>query len=140
MPFGAEVTFAGQLITPPKLDWTQSGQATCKFTLLVSRTWRDRKSGDNRETKAMFPVVTWGTLAENTAASLEKGDRVLVTGRLEEKSWDDEHRERHSRIELTANDLGPCTSWANFALTRNPRRTEPEEAAPTSTHEDEEPF
>ncbi len=155
MPFGAEVTFVGQLISAPKLDYAQNGQATCKFTFLVSRTWKDRNSGKDRETRITLPVVTWGSLAENVAKSLEKGDRVLVMGREEEKTWDDEHRERHTRIELTANDVGPCASWATFEVTRNPRPERdapPAEAAPSRPRDtvdihtasrpadDEEPF
>jgi single-strand DNA-binding protein len=138
MAFGAEVTLVGILTTAPTLRYTSDGRAAANFSFLVSRSYNNRQ-GERHETRAMFPVVCWGSLAENVGASLDKGHRVVILGRLEERSWDDEHRGHHTRIELTANEIGASMAYGPVAVTKNPRK-EPVAAPPTAQNEEEEPF
>jgi single-strand DNA-binding protein len=145
MSFGAELQVAGIITTGPTLTYTQGGTAAGKFTLLVSRTWTD-KAGERKETRASFHVVTWGTLAENVCASVLKGDRVVVWGRLEERTWEDDHRQEHSRLELTASEVGASVLFSTLEVTKNPRRgesavqTAPATRPASRSQEDEEPF
>jgi single-strand DNA-binding protein len=148
--FGAELVFTGDIIVPPNLTFTQNGTASCRFTILARRTWKDTKTGDSRETQATFPVVCWGSLAENVADSFDKGDRLVVWGRLEERTWQDDHREEHTRLELTANEIGASMFYGPCTVTKNPRRGEGAAQAPTAErsatpaarprYENEEPF
>lgn len=139
MSFGAEVTFPGSLISEPTLSYATNGSATCNFNLLMSRTWTDRNQ-ERKETRVTFRVVTWGTLAENVAKSLLKGDRVVVRGRVEERTWTDEHRGVHTRIELTADDVGPTIGTSVVRVERNPRKEAAPAAATPGRVEDDEPF
>ena len=68
-------------------------------------------------------MVCWGQLAENTAQSLAKGARVLVSGRLDQRSWETAEHERRSKIEITADEVAPSLRWATATITKNERRT-----------------
>lgn len=145
MTFGAELIVTGNVVTAPTLTYTRDGRARVTFTILSTRTWTD-KGGDRRETKAHFPVAAWGSLAENAGASLSKGDRVLVWGRLEEHTWEDDHRQEHTQLQLTASEIGPLIFAGPVTVIRNPRRDEGAAVAPASrpaprgNYDDEEPF
>ena len=87
------VTIAGNLTRDPELRFTPSGQATATFGIAVNRTWTDRQSQERKESTSFFDVVAWGGLAENAATSLAKGARVVVTGRLDQRSWETRGRQ-----------------------------------------------
>ena len=123
------VTIAGNLTRDPEIRFTQAGQPTATFAVAVNRTWVNRQSGERQESTSFIDVVAWGTLAENAAASLAKGHRVLVTGRLDQRSWETEAGERRSKVEVSAEDLAPSLRWATAKLARTERRGA-EEAAP----------
>jgi len=155
------VSIVGNLTREPELRFTPSGQATATFGIAVNRTWTDRQSQERRESTSFFDVVCWGTLAENAATSLTRGTRVVVTGRLDQRSWETQDGEKRSKVEITAEEIAPSLRWATVHVTRNERRS-PEnsngdahavhehayqratsEAAPAAyspSHEDEEPF
>jgi single-strand DNA-binding protein len=144
--FGAELTVVGDIITAPILKTLANGNSVVSFSLLVKRAWKDRDGGE-RTTSATFVATAWGQTADNVAGSLSKGDRVLVMGRLEERSWQDEHRQEHTRLELNVSDIGPTLFFGPVTVTKNPRRGEaPTDAAGrapaarTTRDEDEEPF
>ncbi len=86
------------------------------------------------EATSFFDVVCWRELAENVALSLVKGARVIVAGRLEQHSWENEAGERRSRVELTADEVGPSLRFATAEISRTERRT-PDQADP-SGHSD----
>jgi single-strand DNA-binding protein len=123
------VTIAGNLTREPELRFTPSGQASATFGIAVNRTWTDRQSQERKESSSFFDVVAWGNLAENAAASLAKGTRVVVTGRLDQRSWETQEGEKRSKVEITADDLAPSLRWATAQVTRKERRTA-EEASP----------
>ncbi len=106
---------SGNITAMPELRFTPNGKATASFTVA-----ENRKRGDEDVT-SFFDVVTWDTLAENVAESLDKGMRVVVTGRLEQRSWNDKEGNKRSRIEVIADSVGPDLRWAVAAVTKNDR-------------------
>ena len=71
---------------------------------------------------SFFDVVCWREMAENVSESLTKGARVLVTGRLEQRSWDSPDGDRRSKIEIVADEIGPSLRWATAEVRKNDRR------------------
>jgi single-strand DNA-binding protein len=133
MSNGNHVSVVGNLTRDPELRFTPSGQATAGFGLAVNRRWQNRQTSEWEEAVSFFDVVCWGQLAENTAQSLSKGTRVLVSGRLDQRTWETPEHERRSKIEITADEVAPSLRWATAAVTKNERRA-PEPAAAGSTH------
>jgi single-strand DNA-binding protein len=100
-------TLAGNLTRDPELRYVSNDVATCTFSMAVDRRWMDRETGAWAEATSFFDVTCWRELAEHVALSLSKGARVLVTGRLEQRSWTGEDGKVRSRVELVADELGP---------------------------------
>ena len=117
------VTIVGNLTREPELRFTPSGQATASFGVAVNRTWTDRASQERREQTSFFDVVCWGTLAENAATSLSRGTRVVVTGRLDQRTWETQEGDKRSKVEITADEIAPSLRWATVHVTRNERRS-----------------
>jgi len=155
------VSIVGNLTREPELRFTPSGQATATFGVAVNRAWTDRQSQERRESTSFFDVVCWGTLAENAATSLTRGTRVVVTGRLDQRTWETQEGDKRSKVEVTADEIAPSLRWATVQVTRNERRSpdggngdahamheptsqrpaaEPGPAGYGAAHEDEEPF
>jgi single-strand DNA-binding protein len=123
-----DTTLVGNLTRDPELRFTPSGQATASFGLAVNRTWTDRASQERREQTSFFDVVVWGTLAENVAQSLRKGERVVVAGRLDQRTWETQEGEKRSKVEVVADEVAPSLRWATAQVVKNDRR--PADAAP----------
>ena len=102
------VTLIGNLTHEPEVRATNGGSLT-RLGLAVNRRWPVNGGWENRV--SYFSVVTWGTLADNVATSLHKGDRVIVNGRLEQSSWQTEEQ-RRSTVEVVADEVGPSLRWA----------------------------
>jgi single-strand DNA-binding protein len=117
------VTIVGNLTREPELRFTPNGQATATFGVAVNRTWTDRTSQERREQTSFFDVVCWGTLAENAATSLSRGTRVVVTGRLDQRTWETQEGEKRSKVEITADEIAPSLRWATVHVTKNERRS-----------------
>jgi single-strand DNA-binding protein len=123
MSNGNHVSIVGNLTRDPELRFTPTGQATAGFGVAVNRRWQNRQTQEWEESTSFFDVVCWGQLAENTAQSLSKGARVLVNGRLDQRSWETAEHERRSKIEITADEVAPSLRWATATITKNERRT-----------------
>lgn len=115
-------TLAGNLTRDPEIRYTREGQANTSFGLAVTRRWQARGSEEWDEATSFFDVVCWRGLAENVALSLVKGSRVIVTGRLDQQSWETENGERRSRVEVTADDVGPSLRFATAEVIKSERR------------------
>ena len=131
MSNGNHVSIVGNLTRDPELRFTPSGQATATFGVAVNRRWQNRQNQEWEESTSFFDVVCWGQLAENTAQSLSKGTRILVSGRLDQRSWETPDHERRSKIEITADEVAPSLRWATAAITKNERRTPETAGAPS---------
>lgn len=116
------ITLIGNLTKEPEIRYTRDGQATTTLGVAVNRRWQDRSTREWEESTSFFDVVCWRELAENAALSLVKGMRVVVTGRLEHRSWDTEDGEHRSKVEVVADDLGPSLRYATAEVQRNERR------------------
>jgi len=117
------VTVVGNVTRDPELRFTNSGLATASFGLAVNRRWQNRQTQELEEQVSFFDVVCWREMAENVSESLTKGSRVVVTGRLEQRSWEDKNTgDKRSKIEIVADEVAPSLRWATAQVTRNERR------------------
>jgi single-strand DNA-binding protein len=92
------------------------------FGVAVNRRWQNRDSQQWEESTSFFNVTCWRDLAQNVSESLEKGSRVLVSGRLDQRSWETQQGERRSVVEIVADEVGPSLRWATATVNRNERR------------------
>lgn len=122
MANGNTVTIVGNITREPELRFTPTGQANTRFGVAVNRRWQDRNSGEWQEATSFFDVVCWREMAENVSESLPKGARVLVTGRLEQRSYEDREGNKRNVVEIIADEVGPSLRYATAAVTRNERK------------------
>ena len=116
MAFNNSMTITGNVTREPELRFTPAGAALCEFGV----AWNLRKQ--NGDDEAMFFNVTcWRSLAENVAESIDKGDRVIVTGRLNWRSWETDAGEKRQVVDIQAEEVGPSLQWASADVTRNER-------------------
>ena len=116
------VTLIGNITRDPELRFTPSGQATASFGLAVNRRWQNRQTQEWEEATSFFDIVCWREQAENASESLSRGARVIVTGRMEQRSWETPEGEKRSKIEVIADEIGPSLRWATAQVTKNERR------------------
>jgi single-strand DNA-binding protein len=115
-------TVTGNLTREPEIRYTREGHANTVLGVAVNRRWQDRDTKEWEETTSFIDVVCWRELAENVALSLAKGTRVVVSGRMEQRTWETEEGERRSKIEIVADDLGPSLRFATADVQRTERR------------------
>jgi single-strand DNA-binding protein len=115
-------TITGNLTREPEIRYTKEGQATTLLGVAVNRRWQDKSTQEWQESVSFFDVVCWRDLAENVALSLSKGMRVVVTGRLEQRSWETDEGEHRSKVEITADEIGPSLRFATCDVQRTERR------------------
>ena len=115
------ITVAGNLTRDPELRFTQSGQARANLGIAVNRRWMNRQTNEWEEEVSFFNIVCWRDLAENVSESLSKGSRVIVTGRLAQRTWEPPEGEQRSIVEIVADEIGPSLRWATAQVTRTPR-------------------
>ena len=142
------VTLVGNLTRDPELRYTPSGAGVASFGLAVNR--RYQVNGEWQEQVSFFNIVAWTDLGENAAASLSKGMRVIVTGRLEQRSYETKDGEKRSVTEVRADELGPSLRWAQAQVERISRDDATSggggggggggRSAPDPVYGDEEPF
>jgi single-strand DNA-binding protein len=119
---GNTITLVGNVTRDPELRFTPSGQATATFGLAVNRRWQNRQSQEWEEATSFFNIVCWREMAENVSESVTKGSRIIVTGRLEQRSWETPDGDKRSQVEVIADELGPSLRWATAQVVRNERR------------------
>jgi len=122
MANGNTVTIVGNCTRDPELRFTPSGQAVATFGVAVNRRWQNRQTQEWEEAVSFFDVTCWGQMAENACESLQKGSRVIVTGRLDQRSWETEAGEKRSKVEIVADEVGPSLRYATATVQRNERR------------------
>jgi single-strand DNA-binding protein len=110
----ASVSFAGNLTDDPELRHTEAGIARAMFGVAVS--------GRREQEASFFTVIVWRDQAEHAAQSQAKGSRVVVLGRLQQRTWTAEDGNARSTVEVVADKLGPSLRWATATTTRTTRR------------------
>ena len=116
------ITVVGNCTRDPELRFTPSGQAVAAFGLAVNRRWQNRQTQEWEEKVSFFDVTCWAQMAENVAESVQKGTRVVVTGRLDQRSWETNDGEKRSKVEIVADEIGPSLRYATATVTKNERR------------------
>jgi single-strand DNA-binding protein len=114
------VTLIGNLVDDPELRFTPSGVAMAKIRLAVNRRWRGQ-DGQWQEDTSFFTGTIWREQAETAAESLQKGTRVIVTGRLEQRSWETEQGDKRSVVEIQIDEIGPSLRWATATVNKTQR-------------------
>jgi single-strand DNA-binding protein len=113
------VTLIGNLVDDPELRFTPSGVAMAKIRMAVNRRWQ--KDGEWQEDTSFFTGTVWREQAESAAESLQKGARVIVTGRLEQRSWETDQGEKRSVVEVQIDEIGPSLRWATATVNKTQR-------------------
>jgi len=136
------ITVSGNLTKDPELRFTGGGRAVASFGIAVAR--RFQVNGEWQEQTSFLNVVAWGSLGENAAASLSKGSRAVVTGRLEQRSYETQDGDRRSVVEIVADDIGASLKWARAEIERTARSSQRDERPARRdadpVYGDEEPF
>jgi single-strand DNA-binding protein len=114
------VTLIGNLVDDPELRFTPSGVAMAKIRLAVNRRWRGN-DGEWQEDTSFFTGTVWREQAESAAESLQKGARVIVTGRLEQRSWETPEGDKRSVVEIQIDEIGPSLRWATATVNKTQR-------------------
>jgi single-strand DNA-binding protein len=125
MAFGVNnITILGNLTRDPELRFTPNGTAVVSFGLAVNRNIQNKTSGEWESQVDFFNVTAWYKLAENCAESLNKGDRVLVTGRLTQDSWESKEGQKRSTVRIVASVVAPSLEFASCKVEKNPKAEE----------------
>ena len=110
------ITVVGNITRDPEMRFTASGVSTVTFGVAVNRSWRNQQTNEWEERTSFFNIVCWRELADNVGASLKKGTRVVVTGRLEQRSWETEQGDKRSIVEITADDIAASLRFATAEI------------------------
>lgn len=116
------ITVIGNITRDPELRWSAGGNAQLTFGLACNRRWQNRQTQEWEESASFFDIVCWGSLAENAAESLGRGLRVVVNGRLEQRTWETQDGEKRSKIEIIADEVGPSLRWQTAQVQKSDRR------------------
>jgi single-strand DNA-binding protein len=121
MPTDNYTSIVGNLVEDPELRFTGNGTAVANLRVAVTQriqqdgTWRDGET-------SFFKINVWRGQAENLADSLSKGDRVMVSGRLRQRSWETPEGDKRSVTELEADEVGASLKWATAKVERTSQR------------------
>ena len=116
------ITIIGNLTNDPELRFTPSGAAVANFTVASTPRTFDRQSNDWKDGETLFMRCSvWRDAAENVAESLQRGSRVLVTGRLKSRSYETKEGEKRTVVELDVDEVGPSLRYATAKVNKTTR-------------------
>jgi single-strand DNA-binding protein len=116
------LTLIGNLTADPELRFTPSGAAVANFTVASTPRAFDRQSNEWKDGETLFlRCSVWRDAAENVAESLQRGSRVIVTGRLKSRSYDTKEGEKRTVMELEVDELGPSLRYATAKVNKTTR-------------------
>ena len=115
------ITLVGNITDDPELRFTPSGSAVANFTIAVNRRWKNPAGEWEDKLDGFFKCNCWRDMAENVAESLTKGSRVMVVGRLQQRSWDDQEGNKRSAFEIQVDEVGPSLRWATATVQKSQR-------------------
>lgn len=113
------ITVVGNLTADPELRYTQNGLPVANFTIASTPRSFDRQANEWKDGEALFlRASVWREFAEHVAGSLLKGSRVIATGRLKQRSYQDREGNNRTAIELEVDEIGPSLRYATATVTR----------------------
>lgn len=116
------ITVVGNLTADPELRFTPSGAAVANFTVASTPRIYDRQSGEWKDGEALFLRCNiWREAAENVAESLTRGSRVIVTGRLKQRSFETREGEKRTVVEVEVDEIGPSLRYATAKVNKASR-------------------
>jgi single-strand DNA-binding protein len=116
------ITVVGNLCDDPELRFTPSGAAVAKFRVASTPRTFDKASNEWKDGEPLFlPCSVWRQAAENAAESLSRGSRVIVTGRLRQRSYETREGEKRTVVELDVDEIGPSLKYATAKVQRMQR-------------------
>jgi single-strand DNA-binding protein len=116
------ITVVGNLTADPELRFTPSGAAVANFTVASTPRIYDRQSGEWKDGEALFLRCNiWREAAENVAESLTRGARVIVTGRLKQRSFETREGEKRTVVEVEVDEIGPSLRYATAKVNKASR-------------------
>jgi single-strand DNA-binding protein len=118
------VTLVGNLTREPELRYTAGGKGVTSFGMAVSH--RYQVNGEWQEKTSFFNVTAWDQLGENAAATLSKGSRVIVNGRLEIREYEARDGGKRTSVDVIADEIGPSLRWARATIEKVTRSGEGE--------------
>lgn len=133
------VTVVGNITRDPELRYTSAGLAVCNFSVASNRRWLNKSTNDWEEKVSFFDVTVWADHGQNVAESLRQGDRVVVNGRLEQRSWETETGDKRTKVEIVADVVAASLEWATITdIVKNEKRSA--EVGPNNYRAGEENF
>lgn len=116
-------TIVGNCTRDPELRFLNTGVALATFGVAVNNRKRNPQTNEWEDGEPEFYDVTcWRELAENVVESITKGTRVVVVGRLQQRSWETEDGSKRSKVEVVADEASPSLRWATAQVVRTERR------------------
>jgi single-strand DNA-binding protein len=117
-----QITIIGNLVDDPELRYTPTGQAVAKFRVASTPRFRDNQSGEWKDGDSLFLTCNiWRQAAENVAESLQRGMRVIVNGRLRQRSYETREGEKRTVYEIEVDDVGPSLRNASAKVVKSTR-------------------
>jgi len=115
------VTLVGNITDDPELRFTPSGRPVANFTVAVNRRWKDPQGEWQDKLDGFFRCNCWADMAENVAESLKKGTRVVLTGRLQQRTWETPEGDKRSAMEVQVEEIGPSLKWSVASVQKSQR-------------------
>jgi len=115
MNYVNNIYLLGNLTRDPEIKYTNEGIAITEMGLAVNKRWTD-KSGKESETVDFFNITTWNNLAENCAATLKKGNRILVSGHLNLRSWENKEGKKYNITSITADVVAASLEFIQISI------------------------
>jgi single-strand DNA-binding protein len=117
-----QITIIGNLVDDPELRFTPAGQPVARFRVASTPRFRDQTSGEWKDGESLFMTCNiWRQAAENVAESLQRGMRVILSGRLRQRSYETKEGEKRTVYEVEVDDVGPSLRNASAKVTRAQR-------------------
>ncbi|MEI6141070.1 MAG: single-stranded DNA-binding protein [Mariniphaga sp.] len=134
-----KVMIIGHLGRDPEMRYTPSGRPVTTFTVATSRSW-NTVDGERHSETEWFNIVAWGNLAEICKQYLTKGQQVYIEGRLQTRRWEDKEGNKHSSVEVVANEMMMLSDRREAIAGTNHPSDGSDSSEIITTDEDEFPF
>ncbi len=119
-----QITIVGNLVDDPQLRYTPTGQAVANFRVASTPRFLDRNTNEWKDADSLFLTCNvWRQAAENVAESLQRGMRVIVSGRLRQRSYETKEGEKRTVYEVEVDEVGPSLRNASAKVTKSSRST-----------------